>query len=73
MVDNDDILRGYGVGAVDYLSKPVNGEILRSKIAVFVDTFRKNIALAELNDALEREVSQRKKAQSEARSRQSGA
>ena len=33
------MLRGYGVGAVDYLTKPINAEILRSKIAVFVDLF----------------------------------
>src|ERR1700749_3105678 len=36
-LDEDDVLRGYGVGAVDYLSKPINAAILRSKIAVFVD------------------------------------
>lgn len=62
-VDEDDILRGYGVGAVDYLSKPVNAAILRSKIAVFVDVFRKTRALADLNEALQREVIERETAQ----------
>ncbi len=62
-VNDDDVLRGYGVGAVDYLSKPVNAEILRSKIAVFVDVFRKTRALAEVNDALQREVAERQRAQ----------
>jgi len=62
-VDEDDVLRGYGVGAVDYLSKPINAEILRSKIGVFVDVFRKTRALAELNDALQREVAEREHAQ----------
>jgi PAS domain S-box-containing protein len=62
-VDEDDILRGYGVGAVDYLSKPVNAVILRSKIGVFVDVFRKTRALAGLNEALQREVAEREKAQ----------
>jgi len=62
-VNEADILRGYGVGAVDYLSKPVNAEILRSKIGVFVDAFRKTQALAELNDALQREIGERERAQ----------
>src|SRR5580700_11444067 len=44
-VDEDDILRGYGVGAVDYLSKPINAAILRSKIGVYVDVYRKTRAL----------------------------
>jgi PAS domain S-box-containing protein len=63
LVNDDDVLRGYGVGAVDYLSKPVNAEILRSKIGVFVDSFRKTRALTELNDALQREVTEREKVQ----------
>jgi PAS domain S-box-containing protein len=62
-VNEADVLRGYGVGAVDYLSKPINAEILRSKIGVFVDAFRKTQALAELNDALQREIAERERAQ----------
>jgi PAS domain S-box-containing protein len=63
LVNEDDVLRGYGVGAVDYLSKPVNAEILRSKIGVFLDLFRKTQALAQLNDALQREIGERERAQ----------
>src|SRR5436190_7030639 len=62
-VNEDDVLRGYGVGAVDYLSKPINAEILRSKIGVFVDAYRKSRALVELNTALQREVAERERAQ----------
>jgi signal transduction histidine kinase/CheY-like chemotaxis protein len=61
--DESDMLRGYGVGAVDYLSKPVNPDILRSKIGVFIELFRKTRALADLNETLQREVAERQGAQ----------
>jgi signal transduction histidine kinase len=61
--DERDVLRGYDVGAVDYLTKPVNPDILRSKIAVFVDLFRKTRALAAANAALENEVQERQRAE----------
>ena len=61
--EDKDVLEGYGSGAVDYLTKPINPQILRSKIAVFVDLFRKTRALAAANSALEQEVVQRQKAE----------
>ena len=36
-----DVYRGYSVGAVDYIQKPLEPEIIRAKVAVFVDLFRK--------------------------------
>src|SRR3990170_7316802 len=63
LLEEDDVLRGYGVGAVDYLRKPINAEILRSKVAVFVDLFRKTRELARLNEALETQIAERRRAQ----------
>ncbi len=59
LVDEADVVAGYGTGAVDYLTKPVNPVILRHKVAVFADLFRKTRALAELNDTLEMRVAER--------------
>src|SRR5206468_4101376 len=37
----EHLLRGYSMGAVDYVFKPVEPVVLRSKVAVFVDLFAK--------------------------------
>jgi signal transduction histidine kinase len=52
-------VRGYAVGAVDYLVKPIVPEFVRSKVAVFVELARKNELLrrqAELLKASEQEA-----------------
>ena len=61
--DDKDVIQGYEVGAVDYLTKPVDSKILKSKIAVFVELFKKNRELAALNRAMEGEIFQREKAE----------
>jgi PAS domain S-box-containing protein len=61
--DERDVLQGYGAGAVDYLSKPVNPDILRSKVGVFIDLFTKTRELARVNVALHAEIVQREQAQ----------
>ena len=48
------MFRGYEVGAVDYLQKPVVPEILKSKVAVFVELHRKSERLRESEEKLRR-------------------
>ena len=55
-----DILSGYGVGAVDYVTKPLNATILRTKVAVFAELYRKNRELKAANTALEAEIAERR-------------
>lgn len=50
--EDEHAVLGYDVGAVDYLTKPVNPTVLRSKVNVFVDLFRKTHALAEMNRSM---------------------
>jgi signal transduction histidine kinase len=59
-VDPASILRGYKAGAVDYLQKPIVPEILRAKVAIFLELYQKSellrrqaASLASLNAELE--------------------
>lgn len=45
--DDEYVFQGYSVGAVDYMSKPFQPAILRSKVQVFVELRRQQIRLAE--------------------------
>lgn len=52
-LEDSNIIRGYDVGAVDYITKPLNPYILKSKVKVFVELYNSKRALSELNDELE--------------------
>jgi CheY-like chemotaxis protein len=43
--DDADISRGYALGAVDYVFKPIDPVILRAKVSVFVDLYKKTEAI----------------------------
>ncbi len=54
-----DRLTGYEYGAVDYISVPVVPAILRAKVSVFAELYRKTQQLARLNHELEQGVAER--------------
>src|SRR5438045_1774061 len=54
-----DRLRGYEMGAVDYVPVPVIAEVLRAKVKVFVELYRKTRELEDLNQELEGRVAER--------------
>ena len=63
----ENIFEGYRSGAVDYIYKPINPELLRAKVSVFVDLYRKNSQLLAqeqrliaINKNLELEIQERK-------------
>ena len=55
-VSDIDRLRGYEMGAVDYVPVPVVPEVLRAKIRVFAELYRKTAQLERLNAELEHRV-----------------
>jgi signal transduction histidine kinase len=59
MMSDLDRLRGYELGAVDYVPVPFTPELLRAKVRVFADLYRKTRQLELLNSELERRVEQR--------------
>jgi response regulator RpfG family c-di-GMP phosphodiesterase len=61
--EDQHILEGYGSGAVDYLHKPVNPAVLRSKVSVFAELHRKGREVERANRLLLEEVEERRRAE----------
>ena len=65
--DEDYIFKGYKTGGVDYIYKPIKPELLRMKVSVFVELYRKNQQLLlhekkllAANRSLQKEIEERK-------------
>jgi len=56
-------LRGYEVGAVDYITKPLDAHILRSKVSVFLDLHEKRELLRAQAEELRKRLEERDRAQ----------
>lgn len=49
---DENVFKGYKAGGIDYIYKPINPEVLRAKVAVFIDIYRKNAQLLEQEQKL---------------------
>lgn len=65
--DEDYVFKGYKMGGVDYIYKPINPELLRVKVGVFVELYRKNHQLLlherkliAANNSLQKQIEERK-------------
>ena len=64
---DENLYRGYQAGAIDYIYKPIKPEVLRAKVSVLIDLYRKNRQLlaqeqrlVAINKSLEMEIKERK-------------
>jgi signal transduction histidine kinase len=72
--DEDFMFEGYKMGAVDFIYKPINPELLRFKVSVFADLYRKTHQLMQqernliaANSSLETEIEERRTSEEKVR------
>lgn len=63
--EDQHVLEAYSTGAVDFLQKPVNPAVLRSKVAVFAELHRRNRENTQINNVLLAEVAERRRIEEE--------
>lgn len=63
---DENMYKGYQAGAVDYIYKPINPQVLRAKVSVLIDLYKKNMMLlaqekklVAINKSLELEIQER--------------
>ncbi len=64
---DENLYKGYRAGAIDYIYKPIKPEVLRAKVSVLIDLYKKNRQLlaqeqrlVAINKSLEMEIKERK-------------
>jgi len=68
--DADSIVKGFAMGAMDYLSKPFNGAELQARVKTHLELYRSRKALEEVNQRLHLEMAERIKAEEELKRRE---
>lgn len=63
--DADSIVKGFELGAMDYLTKPFNGAELRARVKTHLELFRTKKMILETNERLNREIVERIKVEKE--------
>ena len=71
---DESVFKGYRAGAVDYIYKPIDPELLRAKVSVFIELYKKNHQLLAqeqklitINRSLENEINERKASEEKVR------
>lgn len=65
--ETEDKVKGFSVGAVDYITKPVQEEVLKARITTHLTIRNLNRSLVEQNQRLQEEIRQRQKKEEELR------